>query len=134
MRVYAAKRGAPPAGAEAIPGLEVRARRMVDEAPRRQDETKDVRNALDLLAAVGHEAPQLQAGVAPAVDVAPRHAAEAAPEPLRALRERMGEKPEAARLVHALDDLTALEAPVVDRLVEAEGEVVVLPVRRDLLA
>ena len=46
----------------------------------------------------------------------------------------MGGESEAARIAHSATDAGGVEARVVDLVVEAEGEVVVAPARRDLLA
>src|SRR5436305_12748983 len=111
MCVDSAERDATPSPAEVVPQIQVPAGRVVDEAARRGHEAQKLADAVQPLGAVGHEAPKLDAGVAGALEVAPGHAARAAPEALGPLRERVRQEAEAAGLVHAIDDLLGTEAP-----------------------
>ena len=91
------------------------------------------REALERLRRVGHEAPELDAVERVGVERGERHAVAGALEAARAAREGMGREREPARGADRAQDALGAE-PVVDLVVHAEGQAVVAPRRRDLLA
>ena len=86
----------------------------------------------DALAGVVRGVPELDAVQRVAVEPAERHAGP--PEPRRALGERVRGEPEPAGIPHRAGDAARVQAAVPDLRVDPEGEVVVAPERRDLLA
>ena len=129
VRVEPADRHDGPLPAQLVPRAHVALGRMVDVAVGRRQEPDDVAPALDRLAGVVHEAPQLEP--LDAVKVAERDPAPL--EQLRSLRERMRREAEAALCLDRLAHLGGRAPDLLDDRVDPEREVVVL-VRRHLLA
>src|SRR5215211_4159893 len=117
---------------ELVPATNVALGRVAERAARHEDEAGDLRDARGALGGVVHEAPELDPVQRLAVESLERHPGGAL-KSRRALREGVGREPETARIPHRPADAGSIECPVVDGLVEVEGEVVVAPARRHLL-
>ena len=131
--VQAADRYHAPAAAEPVPLAHVALRRVLEHAARRDNEAQRLREALEGLGGIGHEAPELDAVERVGVERGERHAVTRALEAARAAREGVGRERETARRADCAQDAVGVEL-VVDLGVHAEGQAVVAPRGRDLLA
>ena len=118
---------------QTVPVAQVLLRRVGEEPLRGGDEAEHVADRRDRLSGVVHEAPQLHARQPVAVDVAPRHRGRAL-EQGGALRPGMRREPEPSGGGNRAADLGGRAVAPAHRLVDAEGEVVVLAPGRHLLA